>query len=311
MPDMVDPYPAELSALVKGAYARLRRCLRTGTPVLAVPAVEWTRTLSGGSSPERYFTHPEAFPMLLLPWWFEEAVFGAPDPRFQSDLVYSTISGYYFVRMVDDLMDGERPPDAGVLPALFVFHTEFTRTYQGLFGSGDPFWDSLAASWIASAEMASRDALKGAATRAEFIETSARKTVAARIPLAAVGHRHGRTDLLGPWFRFVDMFGRWHQMLNDIAGWQNDLEHDRQTYFLSQAPGRDPAAVGAWFVRDGLSAGFGELERWMDDCIAAAPALGSPPLMAYLVSRRQGVAAQRDEMMGSLEPLLRLASTLR
>lgn len=311
MPDVADPYPPQLSALAKGAYARLRRRLRTGAPGLSVPALEWTRTLSGGSSPVRYFTHPEAFPMLLLPWWLEEDIRGTPDTRFQSDLAYSTISGYYFVRMVDDLMDGERPPEPGALPALFIFHTEFTRTYQGLFGSEDSFWDSLAASWTASAEMASRDAVNGAATRAEFIETSARKIVAARIPLAAVGHRHARTDLLGPWFHFVDVFGRWHQMLNDIAGWQNDLQHGRQTYFLSRAPGRDPAAVGAWVVRDGLTGGFAELERWMDDCIAAASALGSRPLMAYLASRHHRVMAQRDEMMRSLEPMLRLASALR
>jgi hypothetical protein len=311
MPDMADPYPTELPPLVKAAYARLRRRLRTGAPVLSVPALAWTRTLSGGSPPETYFTHPEAFPMLLLPWWLEEAIRGTADSRFQSELVYSTMSGYYFVRMIDDLMDGERPPKAEVLPALFVFHTEFFRTYQNVFGPSDAFWDALTASWLASAEMASRDAIKGAATRAEFIETSARKIVAARIPLAAVCHRHGRTDLLEPWCRFVDTFGGWHQMLNDISGWQNDLEHGRQTYFLSRAPARAPAIVGAWFVTDGLAAGFAELEALMDDCIVAASDLGSPRLLAYLASRRNGLVAQRDEMMRTMEPLLRLASALR
>jgi hypothetical protein len=311
MPDTVEVYPAGLPPLVKSAYARLRRRLRTGAPALSVSALEWTRTLAGGSPPETYFTHPEAFPMLLLPWWLEEAIRGAPDEHFQSELVYSTMAGYYFVRMVDDLMDGERPPDAEVLPALSVFHAEFIRTYHGLFGSGDAFWDVLTASWLASAEMASRDALKGATTRAEFIKTSARKTVAARIPLAAVCHRYGRPALLEPWFRFVDLLGRWHQMLNDISGWQLDLEHGRRTYFLSRAPGGAPAAVGAWFVTDGLAGGFAELDGWMDECIAAASVLGSPPLMAYLASRRDGVAAQRDELLRSMGPLRRLASALR
>jgi hypothetical protein len=311
MPETADAYPTELPALVKVAYARLRRRLRTGAPVLSGPALAWTRTLSGGSPPETYFTHPEAFPMLLLPWWLEEAIEGQPDRRFQSELVYSTMSGYYFVRMIDDLMDAERPPDAEVLPALFVFHTEFIRTYQRLFDSADAFWDVLTASWLASAEMASRDAVQGATTRADFIETAARKTVAARIPLAAVCHRYGRTELLEPWFRFVEVFGRWHQMLNDIAGWQIDLEHGHRTYFLSRAPSRAPAAVGAWLVTDGLAGGYAELTELMDDCLVAASDLGSPPLLQYLASRRDGVAAQRDEMMRSLEPLLRLASALR
>lgn len=311
MPDMADPYPSELPALVKRAYARLRRRFRTGAPVLSVPALAWTRTLSGGAPPERYFTHPDAFPMLLLPWWLEASIRGAPNRRFQGELVYSTMSGYYFVRMIDDLMDGERPPEAATLPALFVFHTEFVRTYQGIFGAADGFWDALAATWLDSAEMASRDAVDGAATRADFIETSARKTVAARIPLAAVCHRHGRTDLLDPWYRFVDLFGRWHQMLNDISGWQIDMEHGRQTYFLSRAPTRARSGVAAWFVREGLAGGFAELDGWMDECLLAASDLGSLPLMAYLASRRDGVVAQRDEMMRTLQPLLRLASTLR
>ena len=249
--------------------------------------------------------------MLLLPWWLEGAIRGAPDRRFQSELVYSTMSGYYFVRMVDDLMDGERQPDPEALPALFAFHTEFTRTYQGLFGAGDTFWEALSASWLASAEMASRDASMGAATRDTFIETSARKIVAARIPLAAVCHRHGRIELLDQWFDFVDRFGRWHQMLNDITGWQTDLEHGRQTYFLSAAPARDRATVGAWFVTEGLARGFEELDGWMAECTVAASDLGSPALIAYLVSRRNAIATQRDEMTRSLEPLLRLASALR
>jgi hypothetical protein len=159
--------------------------------------------------------------------------------------------------------------------------------------------------------MASRDAVIGAATRAEFVETSARKIVAARIPLAAVCHRHGRTDLLDPWYRFVDLFGRWHQMLNDISGWQIDLERGRQTYFLSRAPTRARSDVGAWFVKEGLAGGYAELDGWMDECIVAASDLGSPSLMTYLASRRDCVTAQRDEMMRSLQPLLRLASTLR
>jgi hypothetical protein len=310
MPEAGDPYPAALPQRVEGAYALLRRRIRRDAPSLSGSALEWTRTLSGASPPERYFLHPEAFPMLLLPWWLEEAIRGAPDENFQAELIYSTMAGYYFVRMVDDVMDGERPPDAHVLPALYFFHTEFVRTYQRLFASDDGFWDALGSSWLSSADMASRDAQKGAPSRMEFIETSARKTVAARVPLAAVCHRYGRTELLDPWFDFVDVFGRWHQMLNDILGWQDDLEHGRQTYFLSLGPPRPHAAVGAWVVREGLATGFAELDVWMDDCIRAATWLGSPPLLGYLQSRADRAATLRDELMRSLEPLLRLASAL-
>ncbi len=88
----------------------------------------WMRSLST-AEPADYFTHPEAFPMLLLPWWMEESISGSADPAFQSEIAYSSVCGYYFVRLLDDLMDGDNPPPAPVLPAMIVLHTEFQQTY--------------------------------------------------------------------------------------------------------------------------------------------------------------------------------------
>jgi hypothetical protein len=307
---MVDPFPPELSALVANAMTRLRRRLGTSAPTLATSLRTWTRALAGGHRPERYFTHFEAFPMLLLPWWLEEVISGVPDRRFQSDLVYSTVCGYYVVRMIDNLMDDERPPEAEMLPALTVLHAEFIRTYYRYFPAEDPFWDTFTTSSLASAELAARDAANGPGTRAEFIETSARKIIGARIPVAAVAFRHGRPELNEPWFAFIDRFGRWHQMFNDIEGWQVDLERGRRTYFLSRAPATDRAVVAEWVADDGLSWGFAELEGWMDESSAAAAVLRSPPLTAYLESRRQRFTAQREEILASVESLRQLSSAL-
>jgi hypothetical protein len=49
----------------------------------------------------------------------------------------------------------------------------------------------------------------------------ARKVVGASIPIAAVCHRYDRSELLAPWSAFVELLGRWHQMLNDPAVWQS------------------------------------------------------------------------------------------
>jgi hypothetical protein len=310
VPDMAEPHPSELPPLVSEAYARLRRRLQSGAPTLAPSVLEWTQTLSGRSSPEGYFTHPEAFPMLLVPWWLEEVIRGTPDIRFQADLVYSTMCGYYFVRMIDNLMDGESPPEAQLLPALTVLHTEFIQTYHGHFPFGDPFWEVLSEASLASAEMASRDASMGSVTRTEFVDTSARKTVGVHIPVAAVIHRYRRTELLEPWFSFLDRFGRWHQMLNDIVGWRVDLQHGRRTYFLRNAPSDNYAAVGEWVLSEGFRSGFAELDAWMDEAIVAASALGSSPLLTYLASRRHRVEATRNELMRKLEYLDGLFSNL-
>ena len=197
---MTDPYPPELRELVGRAIRRSQRRLRGEAPRLAGHTLGWMRRLAGGAEPESYFLHPEAFPMLLLPWWLEATVRTAPAPAFQRDVVYSTVNGYYFVRMIDDVMDGERSPGAAVLPALTFFHAEFEQTYYRYFPHGHPFWEACHAATLASAEMASRDVGLTDIDRTRFIEISARKIAGARVPVAAVCHRYGRADLIEPWF---------------------------------------------------------------------------------------------------------------
>src|ERR671919_2765727 len=135
---MGDLYPADLLDLVSRAFARIRRRLRDGAPTLSVHALGWMRSLAGTAPPQAYFTHPNAFPMLLLPWRLEESVRGLPDRAFHRDVVYSTLTGYYFVRMIDDLMDRDHPPGRAVLPALIFFHTEFQLAYHRHFPYGHP-----------------------------------------------------------------------------------------------------------------------------------------------------------------------------
>ena len=307
-------YPADLSALITRAYARMRRHLRAGAPTLAGHAEAWMRSLaSDGAEPSTYFTHPKAFPMLLLPWWLEESIAGAHDLAFHGDVVYSTLNGYYFVRMIDDLMDREREPGSEVLPALIAFHTEFQRAYHRWFPANHPFWESFVAASLAAAETASKDAGLTEIDRAQFVATSARKTAGARIPIAAVCHRSQRPDLLGPWFALVDLLGRWHQLLNDIEGWSRDLDHERQTWFLSEGARRkDPeASISEWVVADGLAWGFGELDRWMRELLDAAGELDCPPLLAYLELRQNEFVNMRERLMPGLAALKDLAAALR
>jgi hypothetical protein len=310
---MDDLYPAELRNLVRRAVARMERRLHEGAPTLSVHAMAWVRSLSGGGPPETYFMHQRAFPMLLLPWWLESGIRGAPDRPFHGDVVYSTVTGYYFVRMIDDLMDRETPPEPPVLPAMIFFHTEFQLTYQRWFAQADPFWSALAAASLAAAETASQDTGLLGIDREQFVAISARKIAGAKIPIAAVCHRYGRPDLLGPWSRFVDVLGCWHQMLNDIQGWSRDLERGRRTYFLSEAASRagGSASVAEWVIEDGLRWGFAQLDGWMDKLLAVGGELDCRPLVVYLERRRADLAAERRSLASSAPALRRLASVLR
>ena len=306
-------YPPELLGLLTRALSRSRRRLKAGAPALSGQVRTWIQSLSPGSPPETYFTHPKAFPTLLLPWWLESHLRGTPSPAFHGDVVYSTVNGYYFVRMIDDLMDREPPPAAPLLPSLIFFHTEFQRTYQRHFPDGHPFWETFVGVSYASAEAASRDATLKTIDRAQFLEVSSRKIGGAKVPLAAICYRYDRPDLLEPWSRFVDLLGRWHQMLNDVLGWRRDLDEGRATYFLSEAASRmEPAgSISEWVISDGLPWGLDQLERWADELKATAEELASPPLLAYLEDRRAMLASDWRALQPDLIALRHLAAILR
>jgi hypothetical protein len=251
--------------------------------------------------------------MVLLPWWIESAIREVPEGAFQQDVVYSSISGYYFVRMIDDLMDGERPAHPAVLPILAFFHAEFEQTYYRYFPYGHAFWDACRSATLASAEMAARDAGLAEVDRQRFVAISARKIAGVGIPMAAVCHHYERTDLIGPWFGLVEVFGRWHQMLNDIRGWSRDLVGGRPTYFLSQASaavGPD-GSIAEWVMGDGLAWGAAQLDEWMNELLSLAGDLDSAPLVGYLEERRRSLAVEWEALQPSLAALKHLASALR
>jgi hypothetical protein len=251
--------------------------------------------------------------MALLPWWLEATIHGTPVQAFQHDVVYSSISGYYCVRMIDDLMDGERPVAAAVLPILTFFHAEFQQTYYRYFPQGHAFWEACHSATLASAEMASRDAGLTEIDRTHFLEISARKIAGVRVPIAAVCYRYEQTDLIGPWFRLVDTFGRWHQMLNDIRGWSRDHDGGRRTYFLSQASasvGPD-GSIAEWVIGDGLAWGAAQLDGWMSELLELANGMGSPALTTYLEERSALLAREWKGMQASLAALRHLASAMR
>lgn len=308
---MKSPYPVPLQELTRASVARLESRLRRHAPALARSAGGWMRSLAGDNEPARYFLHPRAFPAVLLPWLAEEAIRRRPSRSFQGDVAYSTVAGYYFVRLVDDLMDGEAVAPA-LVPLLIVLHSEFEQAYHRHFPAGHPFWDALNRGAYQAAETASRDAREQRIARKHFLATSARKVAGAKIPLAAVCHRYDRADLLQPWSAFVDALGRWHQMLNDMLGWSRDLQRGTATYFLSEAAAHaGSGGIAEWVIGDGYRWGMHELGGWMSELQAQAAALDSPQLVSYLEGRERAVEAAWNELSSAMAPLQRLATSLR
>jgi hypothetical protein len=306
-----DFYGPELTGLIHEQIARLRREIEDSVPSLAGPLSTWMQDLSHGGGPAAYFMHRRSFPMLLVPWWLE-GTFSAVDRSFHRDVLYSTVNGYLFIRMVDDVMDREPRARYDILPALGFFHTEFQRAYQRHFPADDEFWRAFADLWFTSADLTARDAALAEVTESDFTKVSSRKISGVKIPLAAICHRYGQPTVLVDWYRLVDRLGMWHQMFNDVRGWSRDLERKRPTYFLFEASRRksDGEPIQEWVLRTGLEWAAAQLERLMAELAHTAGEIDCPPLIDYLQARQREFAIEWQNVLASVKVVREFASAV-
>ena len=305
-------YDSQLRDIITTAVSRIDAEMAQEAPFMAQHASDWMRALSGSLQPAGYFLHPLAFPMLLLPWWAEKTCHPTPDLAFQSDLAYSTVNGYYYIRLIDNVMDGDVAVDLTLLPALNFFHTQFQAPYQRYFSAAHPFWNDFRRIWFRSGEAAMQDASLTEVDETLFVQIAAQKVCAARIPVAAVCYHHQRLDLIEPWFHVVDLLGCWHQMMNDVFDWHKDMEHQSQTYFLSEAGRRKASgeAVTAWVVKEGFAWGSQTLHTWMAELKEMAQHLQSPDLSAYLEERDRLFSEREAQGRAGLQNLTQFLTVL-
>jgi hypothetical protein len=305
-------YHPSLSHALTTAMSRLRIDLEQMAPAMAGPVLTWIEALAGTARPEAYFKHPVAFPSLLLPWWLDETIRPEPDLAFHTNLVYSTINGYYFIRLIDNLMDRQATVELDLLPATGFFHTQFQLVYQHYFEYDHPFWNDFRRYWFESAEATMQDAQLADLDEVRFRQVAARKVCAGKIPLAAVCCRAERLDLLEPWFHFFDRLGAWHQLFNDLFDWHTDLERQHQTYFLSEANRckRAEELIAAWVIREGFEWGADTLQIWLAELKELASLLNNPNLVAYLNRRGDMLLKQKVDVAEGLRHLNRILQRL-
>jgi len=278
---------------LRRTMARLQSRLRTRSPFLAGLLINWTVGLAAGEKPERYFTHPVAFPILLLPWWLEESLAGDVDRPFQADLMYSSVCAYYGIRLVDDVMDLRDAASTDLLPAAGLFQHEFQSTYYQHFPPRHPFWGQFDDAWARCAEATVRDARLSVNDAATFAEVCSMKVSAAMIPMIAVSLRHGCASLPPTWSQVFELFSRWHQFYNDFFDCKRDHDNGAHTLFLSEWRRRRIAdePLMSWVVREGFDWGLAQLLAWSGELALLAVETGSEPLQAYL-RRRQALLLQ-------------------
>lgn len=292
-----DLWPPEFLAAAGRAARRAIADVGHGSPVLAEQTSRWISLHSDVSQLEDYFVRPQSLPILALPWWLENTIRREVDAGFQADLMYSSISGYYFARMLDDVMDGHQIHRAAI-PALYPFHTQFLSTYFKYFQHSDPFWREFEKSFMTGAEAAALEATLEYICEAEFVKVSARKTAAGVIPIAAVCFHYCRPDLLPSWEELFALLARWHQMRDDLLDWSIDYKLDNRTWVLSEAERRraDGESIAEWMGREGLKWGQSVTECWINEAVTMAAGLGSPALVRYLKLRKESFSCYLDTL---------------
>src|SRR5271154_4232934 len=68
------------------------------------------------------------FPHLVLPYWLSPGRERVEDAEFQTDVIYSSISGYYSIRLCDNIADNDCPPELRKLsPCALYFDNQAIR----------------------------------------------------------------------------------------------------------------------------------------------------------------------------------------
>jgi hypothetical protein len=264
-----------------------------------------------GDAPD-YFMQPRMFPMLLLPWWMAGSGERKLDRAFQSDVVYSTLNGYYYIRLLDNLMDGHGSVELALLPAAAFFHSEFLLTYQKYFDANHPFWPVFRSAWFSSSEAIASEESVACFDEDAFRQISVQKLCAARIPLAATSYFYRDVESVKPWLEFTAALASWSQMLDDVFDWHRDLRDKKDSYVLSQARRhkREGETVEAWMARTGFDWGMSVLSGWLPELRRLAQPLRSAALNRYLDLREEMLEEDKAKLGAGLKTLVEISAVL-
>lgn len=305
---MTDLYEPDLLGALERAAERLGHGLDESSPPLAAAMAAWLNKLTGSRPVVAYFTHLRSFPIMLFPWWVEARMSGSHDLEFQEDLALSSFCGYLYIRLIDDVMDEPGSADRRLLPLANYFQAGFQSAYFKYFPADDGFWRLFHRTWTQSAEAAFLDAGGEPIDERRFLDVSARKTCAGKIPLAAVCRRFGLKDAPEPWLKAFDRTAAFHQMFNDLFDFQRDLETGAATYFLSEGMRRkgEGETTAGWVIREGFDWGLDRLNAWLEELARCAEACGSQGLKSYVALRADDLRRTSGDLAAGIQNMKRL-----
>ncbi len=306
--DLFDP---DLPDLARNVIARLYERLSRYAPCLSKEAMRWITGLSKTTRAEDYFLGSRA-QLLIVPRQLSQHIGSRADAGFEFDIAYSSISAYYYVRFVDNIMDAHRNGEPRLLPLLGFFHSQFQSAFAPYFPPHSTFWDFFHSTWASMAEATFLGATTPEPTCKDFVRFARGKSGGCKIPLTAVCLHYERPDLLDSWCGFSDALVTWSQMVDDVFDWMIDLTSGTPTYFLSEAKRRKhpDESVTVWALREGVEWGCREALREFQRIFHLARQLGSGDLLRYLECRRRQLSDAWEQVQVQLPILERLAVSL-
>jgi hypothetical protein len=302
----------QLQELVSDACGRIQHELTCRAPFLGKQVRGWMAQLSATGIAPDYFLQPRMFPLLRLPLWVAKSFTIERDGEFLADVIYSTVNGYYYIRLLDNLMDDHGTIELKILPATAFFHTEFQATYQKYFDAAHPFWEVFRSAWYSASDAVTHEFNLDRIGKAEFEQITVSKLAGARIPLAAVGLRYGAGQSMQRWENFALALARWSQMEDDLFDWHHDLRHGKTSYFLTEANRRKgPDTVDAWVIREGFQQGVETLQRELSALRDLVGPLNSPDVIRYLDLRETILEGQKIRIREAFDVLRAVAAAAR
>ncbi len=250
-------------------------------------SVFWVRAEQlGKGDPEYRFLTPFATPAFHFPLWIERSISQTQDMDFQYELAYASTALYFYVRFLDDAMDGHAESGA-LLPLLTSLNAHFNRALQNVFPDGDPFWAYLYRLIDLSTEGMVADFTATNIALEDFLKLAAQKSYCVLIPMTAVLCKYKRYDEFERWSELWHAFGAWNQMRDDVQDWYMDSKNGLCTYLLSQSQRlkRKEESVEQWMIRDGYQWSIGVLDQFAKRARELATELNVPEMEEELDAR--------------------------
>jgi hypothetical protein len=281
-----------LEQLISNALLRFDANLRTALPKTAPKLL---KSLQGVPTLPEQILSVRPFPHFVLPYWISPVRERVADADFQTDVLYSTISGYYSIRLSDNIADNDGPRELRrFAPCAAYFDSEFIRPYTKYFSAPHEFWNFFHRFWAQQADASCADSLLNDVDQNAFASLSSKKFTATKIPISAIHFRYQELgDSFERWFRFVDCLGDFAQFSNDFFDWNHDTKYGIKTYILSESKRQAPGeSVATWFLKEGFDWGAAELKARFDTVRKESEALGTMEVLDWTIAR--GLTLDRD-----------------